>query len=139
MPNKAWQGPKSFEHPTVCSAFADNVEAGNVIKIPIDSNESRISMDWHDKLHTYRIQDDTPEVAMHPSVLLLHAVRLVQTPHGDGRQLHLRVLVMWGRRGVLADVLVDTGGQVSLVREQLGPDTCLKYSDRPVRLKVANG
>ena len=27
---------------------------------------------------------------MHPDVLGLHAVRVVHTPHGDERQLHLR-------------------------------------------------
>ena len=139
MPKKALEGPKSFGHPTICSALADTVEARNVIKIPIDSNESRISMDGHDKPRIYKIQDHTPEVILQPSVLLLHAVTVVQTPHGDERQSHLKVRVMWRRRGVVADVLVDTGGQVGLVQKQLGPDTCLKISDLPVRLKVANG
>ena len=46
---------------------------------------------------------------------------------------------MCGRKEVIADVLVDTRAQVSLVRNGLFPDTCLKSSDRPVRLKVANG
>ena len=45
---------------------------------------------------------------------------------------------MCGRREVVADVLLDTGAQVSLVREGLFPYTFLKDSDRPVRLKVAN-
>ena len=46
---------------------------------------------------------------------------------------------MCGRKEVIADVLVDTGAQVSLLRNGLFPDTCLKSSDRPVRLKAANG
>ena len=69
----------------------------------------------------------------------LHAVRVVHTPHGDERHLHLKVRVMCGWGEVIADVLLDTGGQVSLVRNGLFPDTCLKSSDRPVHLKVANG
>ena len=40
---------------------------------------------------------------------------------------------------MIADVFVDTGAQVSLVRNGLFLDTCLKSSDQPVRLKIANG
>ena len=76
---------------------------------------------------------------MHPSVLELHAVRVVRTPHGDERQLHLKVWVMCGRRELVADVSVGTGAQVNLVQKGLFLDTCLKDSDQPVRLKVANG
>ena len=50
-----------------------------------------------------------PEVLMHPSVLVLHALRVVCTTHGDEQQLHVKVRVMCGRREVVADVLVDTG------------------------------
>ena len=96
-------------------------------------------MDGQDQPKIYEIRDHTLEVLMHPSVLELHAVRVVCTPHGDERQLHLKVWVMCGRKEVIADVLVDTGAQVSLVRNGLFPDTCLKSSARPVRLKVANG
>ena len=46
---------------------------------------------------------------------------------------------MYRGKEVVADVLVDTGAEVSLVRNGLIPDTCLKSSDQPVRLKVANG
>ena len=76
---------------------------------------------------------------MHPSVLELHAVRVVYTPHGDERQLHLKVRVRCGKKEVIADVLVDTGAQVSLVRQGLFSEEFLKPSQRPVRLKVANG
>ena len=87
----------------------------------------------------YEIRDHTLEVLMHLSVLELHAVRVVCTPHGNERQLHLKRRVMCGRKEVIADVLVHTGAQVSLVRNGLFPDTCLKSSDRPVRLKAGNG
>ena len=40
---------------------------------------------------------------------------------------------------MIADVLVDTGAHVSLVWNGLFPDTCLKSSDRPVRLGVTTG
>ena len=36
-------------------------------------------------------------------------------------------------------MLVDTGAQVSLVKAGLLPPECLTASQRPVRLKVANG
>ena len=100
---------------------------------------TKSAVDGQDKPKIYEIRDDTLEVLMHSSVLELHAVRAVRTPHGDERQLHLKVRVMCGRKEVIADVLVDTGAQVSLVRNGLFPDTCLKSSDQPGRLKVANG
>ena len=46
---------------------------------------------------------------------------------------------MCGRREVVTDVLMDTWAQVSLVWKGLLPNTYLKDSDGPVRLKVANG
>ena len=95
-------------------------------------------VDGQDEPKINEIPDHTLEVLMHPSVLELHAVRVVRTPHRDERPLHLSVRVMCGRKEVNADVLVDTGAQVSLVRKGLVPDTCLKSSDRPVCLKVAN-
>ena len=65
------------------------------------------------------ICDHTLEVLMHPDVLELHAVRVVHTPHGDERQLHLKVRVRCGQEEFVVDVLVDTGAQVSLVRRGL--------------------
>ena len=96
-------------------------------------------MDGQDQPKIYDICDHTLEVLMHPSVLELHAMRVVRTPHGDERQWHLKVRVMCGWKEVIADVLVDNGAQVSLVRNGLFPDTCLKISDQPVRLKVVKG
>ena len=86
-------------------------------------------MDGHDQCKMYEIRERTSAVRLHLSVLELHAVRVVQTQHGDERQLHLNVPVMCGRREVVADVLVDTGVQVSLVRKELFSDTCLKDTD----------
>ena len=76
---------------------------------------------------------------MHPSVLESHAVRAVHTPHGDERQLHLKVRVWCGKKEVIADVLVETGAQVSLVWKGLFSEEFPKPSRRQVRLGVANG
>ena len=53
-------------------------------------------MDGQDQPKIYTIRDHTLEVLMHPDVLELHAVRVVHTPHGDERQLHLKVRVRCG-------------------------------------------
>ena len=87
----------------------------------------------------YTIRDHTLEVLMHPNVLELHAVRVVHTPQGDERQLHLKVRVRCRQEELVVDVLVDTGAQVSLVRGGLFKEESLQPSRRPVRLKVANG
>ena len=96
-------------------------------------------MDGHDQSKIYTIRDHTLEVLMHPSVLESHAVRVLHTPHGDERQLHLKVQVRCGKKEVIGDVLVDTDVQVILVRKKLFSEEFLKPSRRPVRLKVANG
>ena len=76
---------------------------------------------------------------MHPDVLELHAVRVVHTPHGNERQLHLKVRVRCGREELVVDVLVDTDAQVSLVQRRLFKEESLQPSQKPVRLKLANG
>ena len=58
---------------------------------------------------------------------------------GEERQLHLKVRVPCGKKEVIADALVDTGAQVSLVWKGLLLEEFLKRSRRPVRLKVAHG
>ena len=93
-------------------------------------------VDGHDQRKIYEIRDHTLELLLHQSLLELHAVRVVRTPEGDGRQLQLKVRVMCGRKEVIADVLVDTGAQVSLVRNGLFWDTSLKSSDHPLYLKI---
>ena len=96
-------------------------------------------VDGQDQPRIYTIRDHTLENLMHPDVLELHAVRVVHTPQGDERQLHLKVLVRCGQEELVVDVLVDTGAQVSLVRRGLFKEESLQPSRRPVRLKVANG
>ena len=95
-------------------------------------------VDGQDQPRIYTIRDNTLEVLMHPDVLELHAVRVVHTPHGDERQLHLKVRVRCGQEELVVDVLVDTGAQVSLVWRELFKEESLQPSRRPVRLKVAN-
>ena len=96
-------------------------------------------MDGQDQPKIYTIHDHTLEVLMHPVVLELHAVTVVHTPHGDERQLDLKVRVRCGQEELVVDVLVDTGAQVSLVWRGLFKEESLQPSRRPVRLKVANG
>ena len=68
---------------------------------------------------------------MHPDVLELHAVRVVHTPHGDERQLHLKVRVRCGQEELVVDVLMDTAAQVSLVRRGLfKEESCSPAVDR---------
>ena len=49
--------------------------------------------DGHGEPTIYTIQDHTPKVLMHPSIVQMHAVRVVHAPHGDKRRLHLKVRV----------------------------------------------
>ena len=104
-----------------------------------DGEVTESPVDGHEQPKVYTIRDHTLEVLMHPSVLELHAVKIVHTPQGDERQLHLKVRVRCGKKEVIADVLVDTGAKVSLVRKGLFSEELPKPSRRPVRLKVANG
>ena len=60
-----------------------------------ETTESPVN--WQDQTKIYEIRDHTLEVLWHPSVPELHALRVVCTPHGDERQLHLKVRVMCGR------------------------------------------
>ena len=91
-------------------------------------------LDGQDQPRIYTIRDHTLEVLMHPHVLELHAVRVVHTPHGDERQLHLKVRVRCGQEELVVDVLVDTGAQVSLVQRGLFKEESLQPSRRPVCL-----
>ena len=67
------------------------VDIGSWEKKVGDSTESPV--DGQDQPKIYGIGGHTLEVLMHPSVLELHAVRVFRTPHGDERQLHLKVRV----------------------------------------------
>ena len=140
MPKKAPEEPKplSFATPNPWSALPREVHVGTGHgKKEGATTESPV--DGQDQPKIYTIRDHTLEVLMHPDVLELHAVGVVHTPHGDERQLHLKVRVRCGREEKVVDVLVDTGAQVSLVRRGLFKEEFLQPSRRPVRLKVANG
>ena len=104
-----------------------------------DGETTESPVDWHDQPQNYTIWDHTLEGLMHPSIPELHAVRVVNTPHGEERQLHLKVRVRRGKKEVIADVSVDPGAQVSLVCKGLFLGQFLKPSRRAVRLRVANG
>ena len=133
MPKKAPEEPEplSFVTPNPWSALPREVHVGK--------GRGKKDMDGQDQPRIYTIRDHTLEVLMHPDVLELHAVRVVHTPQGDERQLHLKVRVRCGQEELVVDVLVDTGAQVSLVLRGLFKEESLQPSRRPVRLKVANG
>ena len=141
MPKKVQKEPKPLSstsaNPWDALPREVQLDIGSWDKEVEETKESHL--DGQDQPKIYDIPNHTLQVLMHLSVLELHAVRLVRTPHGDERQLHSKLRTMCGPKEVIADVLVDTGAQVSLVQNGLFPDTCLKSSDRRVRLKVANG
>ena len=101
------------------------------------TTESPVNGEVRPKIYT--IRDHTLEVLMKPDLLELHTVRVFHTPHGDQRQLHLKVRVRCGREELVVDVLVDTGALVSLIRSWWFKEVSLQPSQRPVRLKVADG
>ena len=91
MPKKAPEEPKplSFSTPKPWSALPREVHVGTGHgKKEGATTESPV--DAQDQPKIYTIRDHTVEVLMHPDVLELHAVRVVHTPHGDERQLHLK-------------------------------------------------
>ena len=140
VPNKAPEEPKplSLATPNPWSALPREVYVGKG-RGKKEGATTECPVDGQDQPKIYTICDHTLEVLMHPDVLELHAVRVVHTPHGDERQLHLKVRVRCGQEELAVDVLVDTGAQVSLVRRGLSKEESLQSSRRPVRLKVANG
>ena len=140
MPKKAPEEPKplSFATPNPWSALPREVYVGKE-RGKKEGATTESPVDGQDQPRIYTIRDHTLEVLMHPDVLELHAVRVVHTPHGDERQLHLKSRVRCGQEESSVDVLVDRGAQVSLVRRGLFKEESLQPSRRPVRLKVANG
>ena len=140
MPKKAPEEPKpvSFATPNPWSALPREVYVGKG-RGKKEGGTTESPVDGQDQPKIYTIRDHTLEVLMHQDVLELHAVRVVHTPHGGERQLHLKVRVRCGQEELVVDVLVDTGAQVSQVRRGLFKEESLQPSRRPVRLKVANG
>ena len=137
MPKKApeEQKPLSFATPNPMSALRREVYVGKGRGKKEGSTTESI-MDGQDQPRIYTIRDHTLEVLMHPDVLELHAVRVVHTPQGDERQLHLKVRVRCGQEEKVVDVLVDTGAQVSLVRRRLFKEESLQPSPaQPRRLR----
>ena len=65
----------------------------------------------------------------------LHTMRRVRRE----RQLHLKIRALGGEVERVFNVLVDTGAQVSNVKAGPLLPECLTTSQRPLRLKVANG
>ena len=140
MPKKAPEKPKplSFATPNPLSALPREVYVAKG-RGKKEGATAEYPADGQDQPKICTIRDHTLEVLMQPDVLELHAVRVVQTPQGDQRQLHLKVRVRCGQEELSVDVLVDTGAQVSLVRRGLFKEESLQPSRGPVRLKVANG
>ena len=141
VPKRALGEPRklNFAGPSPWNSLPREVHMDSGCTEISDGETKESPVDGHDKPKVYTIRDHTLEVLMHPSVLELHAVRVSHTPHGEVRQLHLKVRVRCGNKEVIADVLVNAGAQVSLVRKGLFSDDFLKPSRGPVRLKVPNG
>ena len=139
VPKKAPEEPKplTFVNPKPWSALPREVYVGKG-RGRKEGATRESPVDGQDQPKIYTIRDHTLEVLMHPDVLELHAVRVVHTPQGDERQLHLKVRVRCGQEELMVDVLADTGAQVSLVRRGLFKEESLQPSRRPVCLKVAN-
>ena len=127
VPKKVPEEPKPLSstsaNPWDALPKAVQVDIGSRDKKVGETAESPV--DGQDQPKVYEIRDHTLEVLMHPSLLELYAVRVVRTSHGNERQLHLKVRRTCGEKEVIADVLVDTGAQVSLVRNGLFPDTTI--------------
>ena len=140
VPKKASEEPKplSFATPNPWSALPREVYAGKG-RGKKEGATTESPVDGQDQPKIYTIRDHTLEVLMHPDVLELHAMRVVHTPQGDERQVHLKVRVRCGQEGLMVDVLVDTGAQVSLVRRGLFKEESLQPNPRPLHLKMANG
>ena len=140
MPKRAPEEPKplSFVSPNRSSALPKDMYVGTG-REEREGETTKRPVDGQDSPKIYIIRDHTLKVLMHPDVLELHAVRVVHTPHGAERQLHLKVRVRCGRETFLVDVLMDTGARVCLVRGGLFKEESLQPSQTPVRLKVANG
>ena len=137
MPKKAPE-PLSFPTPNPWSALPREIYLGKG-RGKKEGATTESPVDGQDQPKIYTIRYHTFEVLMQPDLLELHAVRVVHTPLGDKRQLHLKVRVRCGQEELVVDVLVDTGAKVSLVRREFFKEESLQPSRRPVRLEVANG
>ena len=98
MPKKAPEEPKplSFATPDPWSPLPRDVYVGKG-RGKKEGATTESPVDGRDQPKIYTIRDHTLEVLMHPDALELHAVRVVHTPHGDERQLHLKLRVRCGQ------------------------------------------
>ena len=105
VPKKAPEEPKplSFATPNPWSALPREVYVGKG-RGKKEGATTESPVDGQDQPKIYTIRVPTLEVLMHPDVLELHAVRVVHTPHGDERQLHLKVRVRCGQEELVVDV-----------------------------------
>ena len=110
VPKKAPEEPKplSFATPNPWSALPREVYVGKG-RGKKEGATTDSPLDGQDQPRIYTIRDHTLEVLMQPDVLELHAVRVVHTPHGDERQLHLKVRVRCGQEELVVVVLVEPG------------------------------
>ena len=95
VPKRALEEPRnlSFASPSPWNALPREVLM-DLGRTQINDGETTDSpVDGHDECKICTIRDHMHEVFMHPSVLELHVVRVVHTPHADERQLHLKVRV----------------------------------------------
>ena len=125
--------------PCTWSSFATK----NVFDVPQDLSESiggspgpqLEAADAPIEPITHDLHQSLIELLEKPEIMSLHPIRRV----GRERQLHLKLRALCGEVEKVFDVLVDTRAQVSLFKAGLLPLECLTTSQRPVRLKIANG
>ena len=110
MPQKAPEEPKplSFATPDPWSALPREVYVGKG-RGKKEGATTESPMDGQDQPKIYTIRDHTLEVLVHPDVLELQAVRVVHTPQGDERQLHLKVRVRCGQEKLVVVIFVGYG------------------------------
>ena len=88
----------SFANPSPWNPLRREVHMGLGSTQERERETTERSVYGHDQPKIYTVRDHTPKLLKHPSVLDLHAVRVVHTPDGDERQLHLKVQVRCGKK-----------------------------------------
>ena len=83
VPKRAPEEPSklSVASPSPWSALPREVHMGFGRTRVNDGDTTESPVDGHDQPKIYTIRDHTLEILMPQSVLVLHAVRLVHTPH----------------------------------------------------------
>ena len=111
VPKTAPEEPRklSFASFSPLNALPREVQMGLGRTQVNDAEATESPLDGHDQPKIHTMGYHTLKALMHASVLELHAVRVVHTPHSDEQQLHLKVRVRCGNKEVIRDVWVDTG------------------------------